>query len=174
MSKAQIHLPEGLFDTEPPTSSRLLAWAGAKQDPSTGKMKPREKTRRKTIAASTFTRTLAETEEMMASREWGDASIRHLVALYDRMHLKVYGVEVMTTASERHTMTLRAGAFVKKQFGGNIVAAVEYFRWVWMREMGNEKRNRELGREGARRIGFWLMLSGSMLTDYRVALTRKR
>jgi len=182
MGKAARNVvPETLFDLDddPPTHTRLKAPADPEMSPAMRELYAeqeaklaRKKARSKTISASVFNRARVEAEEMMRSRDWKNATARHLVALYDLMHEKVYGVEAIELGpSERHKAALMAGNAIKRFFNGDVEACVEFLRWVWTREMGREKWRRENGQSG-QRIGIRLMFSGSLVTDYRVDLAR--
>jgi hypothetical protein len=134
----------------------------------------RRAARPKTIAASVFTRALAEVDIMGKTGDWSAAGPRHLVALYDRMHQRCYGVVAEElTASARHKAALMAGNLVKRNFAGSVVDAVEFVVWVWEREANRERIRRETGQE-TRRIGPWLMFAPSfLLTDFRAAQHRR-
>jgi hypothetical protein len=176
-SVARNVVPETLFDLDdPPThvrpkvpeQSAAMARLVAEQEAKLARRKSR-----KTVGASVFNRARTEAEEMKRSRDWSGATARHLVALYDLMHEQVYGVEALELGpAERHKAMLLAGNFVKHHFGGDVEACVAFLRWVWTREMDREKWRRENGRSG-QRIGIRLMLSTSLLTDYRVDLARR-
>jgi hypothetical protein len=134
----------------------------------------RRSKRSKTIGASVFNRARLEVQEMIESGDWAQCGARHLVALYDLMHLKCYGVEAVELGStERYNAAMMAANLVKRMFGGDYVSAVEYMRFVWTKEISTEKWRRENGREG-RRIGTRLMFGGTLVTDYRLSLARKR
>lgn len=139
----------------------------------TGKPKG-EKRNTKSIATAQFDRARVEVEAMMKSGEWEGTSARHLVALYALMHERVYGVAAAELGpKERYTSCLRAGTLVKREFGGDYVEAVEFMRWAWTREKSREKWRRENGKDGGR-IGPGLMFGGALLTDYRLAMARRR
>lgn len=168
MAKARFDLPPTLFQEEEEVPTALLKWAGAKMTPS-GAMAPREKKNRtKTVGASVFARARAEVEAMMKTGEWKEAGARHLVALYAVLHQEVYGVEALElTPSACYLATLQAGMLVKKHFGGDIVVAVEFMKWVWEREQGLEAWRKSVGRE-TRRIGpRWMFTGAALVTDYR-------
>jgi len=132
----------------------------------------RRKAKPKTVAAAVFNRALAEVDEMLRTGEWEPATAKHLVALYDRLHQRCYGVEpVELGPTERFNAGLLAGGMLKRHFDGDTTAMVSYMLWAWERELGVEKWRRETGRDG-RRIGVRLMFSGAMLTDYRLHLAR--
>lgn len=172
MAKAREDLPEDLFTPTPKTSTRLLEWAGAKVDKN-GVVKPKPKPKRRTtIAASVFTRAIAEVGTMMVTHEWDTFSARHVVALFDVMYKKTYGIEPSTTAVERHRFTMQAAQFVNREFGGNYDAALDFYQWLWAREVGREKWRRENGRAGGS-LSMWSMVSTQHLNDYRLALNRK-
>lgn len=134
----------------------------------------RKKNKSKTIGASVFNRATLETEEMIRSGEWDDATPRHMVALYALMHEKVYGIEAVDLDSQaRYKMTMMANTFIKREFSDNVVDAVEFFRWMWGREMGHEKYRRENATDG-RRLTAYLMFSNKLLPDFRLHLVRKQ
>jgi hypothetical protein len=170
-TQATCDLPECLFSIEegedPPKVARLSDWAKRTRSGKPKTAKP------KTIAAAVFNRARAETSAMMETGDWSSCTARHLVALYDLMHVKCYGVEASMSSSERHTLVLRAGGFVKREFSGDYDRAIDYFRWLWTREMGREKWRRENHREGMR-VTLGMCLSGMVITDYRLHLTRTR
>lgn len=189
MVAKRIDVPEGLFgdDTaEPVTHTRrkrsgavtkspsLEAFLGRARDPETGKLIPKKKrARTRSVAASTHDRTRAETQRMIDTRDWEGCAPRHLVALYDLMHRKTYGIDAPMTGTERHRATLMAGGFVKRAFGGDMDKALHYLRWLWTREMDREKWRRENGRDGGRLELRWIF-GNRLLTDYQVAMARKR
>lgn len=139
----------------------------------TGK-KRSEKPKTKTIATAQFDRARHDVEAMIKSGEWEGVAARHLVALYALMHERVYGVAASELGpQERYTTCLRAGALVKREFGGDFIEAVEFMRWAWTREKKTEAWRRENNRPG-RRIGPHLMFGGALLTDYRLDMARRR
>lgn len=177
-SAARNVVSETLFsaDDDPPTRTRAKPSALSPEMQrlvAEGEAKAaRKRARSKTISASVFNRARLEAEEMVRTREWSGATARHLVALYDLMHEKVYGVEALELGpSERHKAALIAGNMIKRYFNGDVEACVEFLRWVWTREMGREKWRRE-NQQSGQRIGIRLMFSGSLVTDYRVDLAR--
>jgi hypothetical protein len=135
----------------------------------------RRKAKPKTIAASQFDRARHELDTMIETGDWSSARAGHLVALYDKMHLKCYGVPCSELGpAERFNAAMMAANLVKREFNGDFKKAVIFMQWVWTREISNEKWRRENGRTDARRIGARLMFTGSLLTDHRVALARTR
>lgn len=172
MAKAREDLPEDLFTPTPKTSTRLLEWAGAKVDKN-GMVKPKPRPKRRaTMAASVFERALYEVRTMMATHEWATFTARHVVALFDVMYHKAYGIEPVLTAVERHRFTMQASQFAKREFAGDYDALLDFYQWLWAREMEREKWRRENGREGGS-LSMWAMVSSQTLNDYRLALNRK-
>ena len=110
---------------------------------------------------------------MMDARDWTGCTARHLVALYDLMHEKTYGITVTMSGTERYRYTLIAGAFVKRSFDGDFIKAIEFFRWVWTREIEREKWRRENDRDGGH-IGLGFMFSNRLLDQWRLHLARAR
>lgn len=141
---------------------------------SVSKKLERRKNRPKTVGASVFERTKQDVKDMIGSGEWSHCGARHLVALYDLMHLKCYGIEPFELGpQERYNATMLAASFTKREFGGEYPEVVEYMRWAWGREIRAEKWRRENGRTDARRIGIRLMFGGYLLSDYKLFLARK-
>ena len=111
---------------------------------------------------------------MIRSGDWDNARASHLVALYDRLHVRCYKVECAELGpSERYNAAMMAANMVKRHFGGEYVEAAAFMRWVWEKEIKDEKWRRDHERFNARRIGYRLMFSGSMITDYRLYLARR-
>lgn len=166
-----------LFPEEKASSVRVIEATGDLEEWANSDARGRPKVERqrpKTIAASVFGRTVSETRAMMQSGDWEGAGARHLVALYAILHERVYGVEAVELGpQERYTATLRAGLFLKHEFGGDVAEAVQFFRWTWAREKSREDWRRENRRSGGR-IGIRLMFAGQILTDYRLDRARKR
>lgn len=138
------------------------------------KKQERRKKKPRTIAAAMFDRSLVEVEEMARTGDWDQARSGHLVALYDRMHRKCYGIEAVELGpTERYNAAMMASNMVKRHFGGDFPEAAEFMRWVWVKEIKDEKWRREQGRFDNRRIGYRLMFSGTLITDYRLFLARR-
>lgn len=172
VSKEVVRKTRGKKVPPPPESDASPEFAALIEEQSA--KEARRKSKSKTIAASAFNRARVDVQEMIDSGDWTQCGARHLVALYDLMHLKCYGVEALELgAAERYNAAMMAANLVKRQFDGDYVEAVEFMRFVWTKEISTEKWRRENGREG-RRIGIRLMFGGSLVTDYRVALARKR
>jgi len=184
-NSAKQDLPETLFtpgdDDEPKTATRVKRKHPLEEasteflelvDDVTKRVE-RRKGKPRTIAAAQFDRARVEVQEMMDSGNWSGCGARHLVAIYDMMHLKCYGVSpVELGPSERFNAAMMAANLVKREFSGDYNRAVQYMRWAWTREMRTEKWRREQGRDEARRIGTRLMFAGALLTDYRLYLAR--
>lgn len=182
------NIPESLFsdDEETTTTSRKVKTktrAGAKSDDdaefmqlvdSTSKKLERRKNKSKTIAASSFDRSLAEVDEMIKTGDWDKARATHLVALYDRLHFRCYKVEASELGpAERYNAAMMAANLVRREFGGEYPEAAEFMRWAWEREISAEKWRRDNNRMHARRLGVRLMFGGALLTDYRLYLARR-
>lgn len=171
-----FNLPDGFGDAPEPEPqqplSKLAQWSRTTRS---GKAKkPRsERPRKTTVAAAVFERTRVEAQAMIDSQNFDGCSARHIVAIYDLMHLKIYGVEVSMSATDRHTYTLRAGGFVKREFSGDYAKMIVYFRWLWSREMGREQWRRETGNEGAS-LHIAACFAGKAITEYRIALSRRK
>lgn len=146
-----------------PEMQKLLADQDAKA--------ARRKSCSKTVAASSFARTLAEVDEMLRSGKWDGAGPRHLVGLYERMFAKCYGIAPELSPSERHRALLLAGNLVKRTFGGDVDAAIDHLNWVWTREISREKWRKANGSD-APPLGAPLVLGGRLVRDQRVSVAR--
>ena len=116
--------------------------------------------------------TIEEARMMRESGDWNEAEPRHLVGLFLELHEWCYGVpageEVRKCWAGANGAARR---LVAQEFGGNLLAAVEFMRWVWKREKGREQWRRENGRP-VRRLTLWVATSSAVVTDYRVARRR--
>jgi hypothetical protein len=169
-----VDVPDSIFDDEAPSiePTALEKFLGRARDPKTGKLIPKKK-RVKTTASSSFDRTIVETRTMVEGGDWEGCAARHIVALFVLMHEKTYGVVPTMSGKERYSNTGIAGGFVRRVFAGDMDKALDYLRWLWTREIANEKWRRENSREG-RRLSFGAMVSGALVDDYRVAMARRR
>lgn len=161
--------PAKFNDTEAPSDGMRALLRSVEEK------KERRKNKPKTIAASIFDRSRSEVDAMIETGVWEGVTARHLVALYDLMHFRCYGVACAELGpSERYNAAMMAASMVKREFAGDYADAMEFMRWAWTREIDSETWRRENGRTNARRIGYRLMFSGSLLTDYRLFLARTR
>lgn len=148
-----------------PEFQELVATMTERQD--------RRKKAPKTVGAATFEKSLVEVDAMLESRDWSRCQARHLVALYDRMHLKCYGIEAVELGpAARYNAGMMASGLVRREFDGDFQEAIDYMRWAWTKEIRKEKWLRENNKSG-RRISSYLMFNGSLLTDYRLFLARR-
>jgi len=110
---------------------------------------------------------------MFDTNDWSECKARHLVAIYDLMHTKVYGVDAADlNSTARYSYTMMANAFVKREFNGDYIRAVKFLRWAWNREGRWEKWRRE-NKTGGRRLTIYNLFSGRVLTEYRTDLARR-
>lgn len=174
-------IPEDLFedassfDESEPLSkemSKLLDKVGKRL--STREKNREHRKKRKTVAAATFERARFETEQMMKSGDWDKCAVRHLVALYDIMHEKCYGVEDASLGpAERYNATMMAANLTRHEFDGKFVEVIEFMRWVWKRELSKEKWLRENNKPLSRRVTYYDMFGKKLLlTDYKIYLAR--
>lgn len=180
-ARKRVNVSENLFsaddegdDDSSPSSSapspELAALMGSVE-----KRTERRKAKPKTIAAAVFGRTTAEVEEMIRSGDWSGVGAKHLVALYELMHKKCYGIAPAELGpAERYNAMMMAASLTKREFGESYERAMEYMRWAWTKELKTEKWRRENGRTDGRRIGVRLMFSGALVTDFRLHLARTR
>jgi len=111
----------------------------------------------------------AAVAEMIATCEWDDdVDALHFSAVYDVMHEKVYGV---TPTDAGPKTDAAAAALIDAEFGGNVMAAVEFAIWLWNRETKRERWRREEKQPGKRITWQWFF-SANAVTDYRVEMQR--
>lgn len=169
---ATLNLPDDLFEEagDPTETSPLEKFLKRERD-NMGNLVPKRRAKR-SIAAAVYSRTEFETQAMIDERNFDGCQIRHLVALYAIMHKKCYGVEVVMSSTERYTATARMGRFARTMFGGDLDKVIDYLRWLWTREMSREKWRRE-NNHGGGTISFFATISGALVTQYRVFLSRQ-
>lgn len=109
-----------------------------------------------------------QVREMCGSGDWSGAVGLHLVALYEFLHREVYGVEPLELDARAWFLAQgTAGRMVERYFGGDCGACVSFVRWAWRREQEREEWRRRNNRDG-QRIGWRLMFSAALVSDYRV------
>lgn len=134
------------------------------------------------IGDAEFGRARLQAGEMARSGDWSRAMPRHLVALYDLYHERVYGVHsIDLTPIARGRAAGMVGQLLRKHFGmvpgeaaSEVVAyvrAAAFVRWAWEREAKAEKWRQEVGRSG-RRLGWVAVFGGQVLADYAVESRR--
>lgn len=116
---------------------------------------------------------LADLEALNGSR-WDKAEPRHLVALYAYLHGQVYGVEPEELTKDPLAWLgclSAATKLLREEFGDDPVAAVEWVRWVWVREKRGCNRRAKVGETSDFRIGWrYMFCRRGLLVDYRRAL----
>ncbi len=102
---------------------------------------------------------------------------KHLVALYARLHARVYGAEPQELADGKSFFAASSAAerLVRVEFAGTPDRALDFLRWTWRREADREKwRRQNPGGSGGGRIGWKLQFAGrALVTDYRVEMARR-
>lgn len=114
---------------------------------------------------------LDEADRMRRDGSWDGARPRHLVALYVQLHMHVYKVPPAELRGKEWTAAcLMASRLLAREFSGDASRLVEFISWTWRRE----RRAHAKGDGGRRRMGWRLQFSPSLVTDYRVELSRRR
>lgn len=133
---------------------------------------PRTKKGVRSASAREIESAIAEADDMRARGAWAGAAPRHLVALYALCHEHVYGVRPGELAGKTWSMACaEARRFLDREFGGDVARCVEFVAWAWQRERRATRRASDTDR---RRIGWRLMFSAALATDYRVAVASRR
>lgn len=128
----------------------------------------------KATAAAERTRAVLSARARVDSGDWKDAPAGELVALFALIHEEVYGVadaDLSGSGKEWALASVGAARLRDEEFAGEADRLVAYLRWFGAREMGAEQWRRNNGRTG-RRVGWRLVFSKRLLTDYRVDLAR--
>ena len=129
----------------------------------TRKEKPRKFTQKQMDTG--IERTLA----MLKSSERLSMKGRELAYLYAWLHRTTYGVEAQELLADMGKASAAAGNMLRHQFGGNVDRALAFLRWTWAREKAQVAK-----RANDFRIGWRYQFgSGALMTDYRIALSRK-
>lgn len=118
---------------------------------------------------------IADAERRAASGEWEEATGRSFVGLYALCHRIVYGV-LPEDLAEKGALGLAAkmaNTCLHTSFGDDRSAFVEFIKWTWDREKSRELWRLQNGKQGGR-IGIRLQFSGSLITDHRVDLARRK
>jgi hypothetical protein len=128
----------------------------------------------KSLGPKVRERLAQEIQRHIATNDWRGAGAQHLVALYCECHEQVYGVRAteLDQGREFAFAANEATGLVSREFDDKIERAVEYVRWVWVRERSREAWRIREGKPGGR-IGWKLMFSSRMVTDFRVELARE-
>lgn len=134
--------------------------------------RPRTRARRHLTA---FEIALDDAARRANSGDWDGASGATLVGLYAFCHRLLYTVlpEELAAVPKFNAAAKRAKAFVHDHFADDFGAAAAFIKWSWEREKRKNQWCRDNGVE-ARRLGWLLQFSPSLLTDWRVDAARKR
>jgi len=127
------------------------------------------------ITPAKMRRFLQDALERLGTGNWVGAKPSSIVALYGVCHERVYGCSPAELSNGLTYLLATAAAArqTKEEFGGDPIRAVEFMRWVWVREESREKWRRENGRDGGR-ISWKLQFGKALVTDYRIAMARKK
>lgn len=115
-----------------------------------------------------------EAEQFRKDGAWEKFTPGHFVALYGICHERVYGCwpAELTQGAVFSLAKFAAVRILKHEFDDNVGAMRAFITWTWMREQRNEQWRRDNQKEG-RRIGWKLQFSPTLVSDFRVDLSRK-
>jgi hypothetical protein len=113
----------------------------------------------------------ARLDDVIKSQAWQDAKPIEFLALFMRMHAKVYGTPFVSTSLERRRATLMFATCIRSYFKDDRSRFAEFMRWTWRREMRTEKWRRENGQPG-RVIGVRLQCSSMLFNEWCVDVER--
>lgn len=129
--------------------------------------------RKRTLGKASLARASDEVDAMVKADDFKKAGGKHFVALYAKLHLKVYGAEAEEMGpQDRLAAVSSAGRCLATQFEGDGDLMADFVVWAWQREDGREKWRRETG-NGGRRLGWRLLFSSTLVADYRVEAARR-
>jgi len=127
------------------------------------------RTRRSAVSKATIEREIADIERRVAENDWRSLKPAQLVAVYAWCHDRAYGVRPDDlTGATWSDARKRAGLMVKRDFGGDVDAALEFLRWVWGREEGRIEWKKANGRPIRRLTWHDQFTARWLLSDYRV------
>ena len=131
------------------------------------------KPKRSYVTKAQRTKWLAEVDQMTKAGDLSEAKPSHLVALYIRLHGWCYGAEPDEVKGQMYSMAMiQAGKLTKEEFGGDVLDAVAFIRWVWQRAKRREAKRPD--GQDVFRIGWRLMFARrDLVTDYRVEQERR-
>lgn len=120
--------------------------ATATLDSLLGPPQPKKK-RRAGASRQAITRWRRETVAMAGDKNWADAEVPHLVALFMEMHLVVYDVEAGDLAGKVFQGACSsARKMLADEFDGDVRKMVSYIHWSWQREKDTEDWRQKNGR----------------------------
>jgi hypothetical protein len=114
---------------------------------------------------------IGEVAAMRTKRSFADARPSHFVALYIQLHAQVYGVRPseLMGGKEWSYASIAAARLLEREFSGNKEQMVDFLSWLWTRERKSHARAKA-NDEDRRRLGWRLVFSARLVTDYKVAL----
>jgi hypothetical protein len=120
-------------------------------------------------ASMSIRNALEQADAMRKSESWKDAGPEHFVAIWALLHLHVYGVEPSEVADQQPwgRACMAASILLVDQFDGDREVMIDFVRWAWAQASAQHRRGRDS------RLKWQFLFSASMVTDYRVALTKR-
>lgn len=174
VATGELFKADAVFAPEAPTAEQLASASAldAMLGPPKKERKPRGAPR--SLSPSAAKRAADEAQAMMASGEWSPAEPRHFVALYSALHLKVYGVPSEAMGKEGTAAAGAAKRLLDREFNGDKALFVEYVRWSFQKEHRTEQWRRRENPGSTFRLGWRLLFSLRGVTEWRIALARRK
>lgn len=122
------------------------------------------------LSRSKFDAELGATRLLMQAEQWGSFKPKNLVFLYAHLHEHVYGVLPLELMENSKQAYVAAGQMLKTDFSGDVRRMIEFIRWTWRRELQQFPARKTDFRIGWR----YQFRTHSLLTDYRIHLTRQK
>lgn len=143
------------------------------------KLLPKKK-RRPAVSAKGWADALASVDERLQTSDWEGATPAEWVALYARLHAKVYGAEcleldnpktraVASIMAKRLRATIGPGGY----YFPDDADFADYVRWAWLREKVREEWRRQNNGGNGGRLHWRNLFGVAVLGDYQLNRVRK-
>lgn len=125
--------------------------------------------RPRTLSNATFQSGVERAKQHITSRK-SDLRASEIVYVYAVLHERVYGVLPLELRSEMGRASAAVANVIKNEFGGDPAGVIEFLRWTWARERDAFARREP---ENTFRISWRYQFGRRLMTDYRIALSRR-
>jgi hypothetical protein len=131
---------------------------------------PTERRRPKTLPNKSFQRGVEAAKIAIADGR-RDLKASELVYVYAVLHEKAYSTLPMELRQDMGRASAMCSNCLRHTFGGSSEAMLDFFRWVWAREIASYKKRPP---ENTFRISWRYQFSQGLITDYRTFLLKTR
>ncbi len=143
-------------------------------DPQPGRKRPPKKKRKHTPGTVfEINRAVSDIERRLKEEDWDKLKPDGLLALFVWCHDQTYGTRPSDLRGETwRRARFQAAAMVKRDFNGDMDAALAFMRWTWQRERRIEQWRRDNNQHGKVINWYDQFVRGELLTKYRVDVAR--